>query len=343
MTRLLMTDILARFITICVVALTTSDAVGWNALGHKVVAEIAWRQLSPEQRKSVVEILRRHPRFDRDFAGKMEDNALTGDKSIEDHWIFLQAATWPDIIRKDKEHDRPEWHYIDLPTFLDESDRTAFAGKLPVNISTEFPTNIPREHYNIVQAIELCRESLGGKAGPEVKAQAYCWLMHLVGDIHQPLHCTALFSKSHFPKGDRGGNEIKLKKGKNLHSLWDNLLGRASYIRNVDGAALELSNKKHYGDVWNSATKEMSPALWAKDGRDLCEKAVYSDAILSAVRSTTVGPDVEPIELPEEYYTKAGEVARKQVITAGLRLGEFLKGEGSQRLQRSRATVRTAK
>ena len=42
---------------------------------------------------------------------------------------------------------------------------------------------------------------------PDVKAMAYCWLFHLVGDIHQPLHCTALFSAEHFPKGDRGGFE----------------------------------------------------------------------------------------------------------------------------------------
>jgi hypothetical protein len=46
------------------------SAAAWNALGHKVVAEIAWRQLSPEQRNTIVETLRRHPRFDADFAGK---------------------------------------------------------------------------------------------------------------------------------------------------------------------------------------------------------------------------------------------------------------------------------
>ena len=91
----------ARLAVFFVVAISADQVFAWNALGHKVVAEIAWRQLSPDQRKSIVEILRRHPRFDKDFAGKMDDNALTGDKSIEDHWIFLQAATWPDIIRKD--------------------------------------------------------------------------------------------------------------------------------------------------------------------------------------------------------------------------------------------------
>lgn len=303
------------------------QAFAWNALGHKTVAEIAWRQLAPEQRSSIVEVLRRHPRFDQDFAAKMDDNALTGAKSIEDHWIFLQAATWPDIIRGNKEFDQPEWHYIDLPLFLSESDRISFASSLPVNIATDYPGKAPRENYNVVQAIALCRETIAGKAGADVKAVAYCWLMHLVGDIHQPLHCTALFDVDHFPKGDRGGNEIKLVKGKNLHSLWDNLLGRASYLRQVDTAAAELSDKKRFGDVWATATKEMSPAEWANDGRSVCEQIVYAEATLVAVRNSPSGRDISPIELPEDYYTRAGGVARRRVIMAGLRLGAFLKAD----------------
>jgi len=232
------------------------DALAWNNLGHKVVAEIAWQQLEPEQRKSIVETLRRHPKFDRDFVSKMDDNSLTGDKAIEDHWIFLHAATWPDIIRDDKEYDRPDWHYIDLPTFLDLSDKSAFAGKLPVNISTEFPSAIPQKEFNAVQAIQLCKAMLASKAGPDVKAMAYCWLMHLVGDIHQPLHCTALFSVEHFPKGDKGGNYIKVQRGKNLHSLWDGLLGRQYYLRDVVKVAAELSDKPKNANIWESAGKE---------------------------------------------------------------------------------------
>ena len=106
------------------VSVWASQALAWNSLGHKVVAEIAWRQLSAEQRQSIVDTLRRHPRFDADFVAKMDDDAAKGDKATQDHWIFQHAATWPDVIRKNKEHDRPEWHYIDLPQFLDESDRT---------------------------------------------------------------------------------------------------------------------------------------------------------------------------------------------------------------------------
>jgi hypothetical protein len=95
--------------------IAAGSAHGWNALGHKAVAEIAWQQLDEPTRQAIVDILRRHPRFDTDFQGKMEDSAAKGDKAVQDHWIFQSAATWPDEIRKNKEYDRPEWHYINLP------------------------------------------------------------------------------------------------------------------------------------------------------------------------------------------------------------------------------------
>src|SRR3954452_9058931 len=82
------------------------QALAWNSLGHKAVAEIAWRQLDPGQRQAIVDTLRRHPRFDVDFQAKMEDSAAKGDKATQDHWIFQHAATWPDENRKNKEYDR---------------------------------------------------------------------------------------------------------------------------------------------------------------------------------------------------------------------------------------------
>ncbi len=86
----------------------------------------------------------------------MEDNVAKGDKAKQDHWIFHQATAWPDIIRKVQPYDRPEWHYIDIPQYLDPSDQMAFANGLPVNIATDFPGKVPREKYNVVQAIALC-------------------------------------------------------------------------------------------------------------------------------------------------------------------------------------------
>jgi hypothetical protein len=305
------------------------SAFAWNNLGHKVVAEIAWRQLDPSTRQEVVETLRRHPRFDIDFAAKVEDEAAKGDKATQDRWIFQHAATWPDIARglKGQErqtYNRPEWHYIDLPLYLNPSDRKAFGNNLPVNISLKYPSPIEREHYNVVQAIAYARQTLAGRAGPDVKAVAYCWLFHLVGDLHQPLHSTALFSMEHFPKGDKGGNEIPLTRGRNLHSLWDGLLGSQYYTRNVDKAVTELSDRERYGDVWNFARRETDPRKWAAESHKLATSFVYDDLILKAVRGTPPEQKIEPIMLSDAYLKEAGDRARRRVIAAGLRLGVLL-------------------
>src|SRR5207253_9073550 len=178
---------------------------------------------------------------------------------------------------KNKEYDRPKWHYINLPLFLDASDRNALAGKSPVNLSAEYPTSIDNHNYNAIQAIAWSRSMIASKADPGVKAIAYCWLIHLVGDIHQPLHSTALFSADRFRKGDEGGNQIPLAKGKNLHSLWDGLLGKQYYMRNVDKAVKELSDKSRFGDVWESAGKETDSRKWADESHALCASFVYDD------------------------------------------------------------------
>jgi hypothetical protein len=308
------------------IGVVSCPAFAWNSLGHKVVAEIAWQQLEPEQRQKIIDLLRRHPRFDTDFAAKMEDASQSGDKATQDHWIFQHAATWPDVIRKNKDFDRPTWHYIDLPIYLNDSDQKAFAGRLPVNISADYPTKLRNEQYNVLQAFAYCKATLRSNAAPGVKAIACCWLFHLVGDMHQPLHSTGLFSVEHFPKGDEGGNKIPLVRGKNLHSLWDGLLGTQYYMRNVEKAVKELHENETYKTAWESAAKEMDPRKWIEESHDQCISFVYADVILDAVRAAPAGAEIPKIVLPEDYYSTAGEIARERIIRAGVRLGELLKG-----------------
>jgi hypothetical protein len=83
---------LATLAGLCIAA----TALAWNGLGHMVAAEIPWQQLDDPTRQQIVDTLRRHPRFAEDFKKKMPDDVATADKSVQDHWIFQQAATWPD-------------------------------------------------------------------------------------------------------------------------------------------------------------------------------------------------------------------------------------------------------
>ena len=260
--------------------LVASDALAWNAVGHRVIAEIAWQQLTPERRQEIVDTLRHHPRFAEDFVAKMPREVASGDQEMQDRWIFWQAAVWPDVGRGGP-YDHPTWHYIDLPVYLDKGDRKALANRLPFNLSSKYPTAGGPTDYNVVQAIAYSRATIDDQsAGSDAKALAYCRLFHLVGDLHPPLHSSALVSVEQFPEGDRGGNSIPLTRGRNLHSLWDNLLGRSETYNNIRKVAAELSDRRVYRDVWNSAAKETDIRKWAAESHELAQSFTYSPAIL---------------------------------------------------------------
>jgi len=189
-------------LSLLVLLASPATAYAWNALGHKVVADIAWQRIDPATREKIVATLRRHPRFDEDFAKRMPDGV------DDDRWIFQHAATWPDLARglkgEDRRtYDRPTWHYVNFPLFV--------GGERPllgVNLSTEYPTALDANKWNVAQAVKHCQATLQGDAAPSDKALAYCWLFHLVGDLHQPMHSTALFCER-FPTGDRSRKEYE--------------------------------------------------------------------------------------------------------------------------------------
>jgi S1/P1 Nuclease len=105
----------------------------------------------------------------------------------------MQASRWADDIRiQDRAQNRPSWHYVNLP-FKPENQ--------PATVQTREP-----EPVNILTAMAENESVVKKETHGERKAIALAWLFHLVGDIHQPLHTTQLFTVE-YPKGDRGGNE----------------------------------------------------------------------------------------------------------------------------------------
>src|SRR5262245_39070827 len=104
-------------------SLAALPSYAWNATGHKIVASIAFRQLNSAEQTKIVDLLNRHPRFTEDFADEMPEEIRAAD-SAQQEWIFQQAAVWPDLIRppgpdaKIAFH-RSQWHYVNLPLFLD--------------------------------------------------------------------------------------------------------------------------------------------------------------------------------------------------------------------------------
>jgi hypothetical protein len=172
-------------------------AYAWNALGHKVISEVAWQRLSSGYRQEIVRTLRRHPRYDEDFANRL------GSDGPEDQLVFLHASTWPDIARGIRgeargRFDQGTWHYVN-EVYVIDGFSPASLPNLELRIGEQ--DSAPR-NWNVSQAFQACLDTLSSDATPSAKALAYCWLFHLVGDIHQPMHSTALFCER-FPEGDR--------------------------------------------------------------------------------------------------------------------------------------------
>jgi|SRR5579872_7504521 len=306
-----------------------SQAMAWSAAGHKFVASIAFARLTPAEREKVIEVLREHPRFQQDFIEKLPSEA--SDESSKNEWHFQEAAIWPDVARgfrgDDAKYNHGTWHYINLPHFLNESDRDALNGKLDINISL-VPPEKPIEQMNAIQMLRVSRKMLSDKStSPQDKAIMLAWLFHLVGDIHQPLHSSALFSKNLFHDGDRGGNRVLTVQHRNLHSLWDGLPGADATLRTAHQEALKLIADVDLAKLGETATAELDEETWLNESRDLAVNFVYSPDLMAYLRNIEQegGKELKPFGFDEEYLRAGGKICDKRVVQAGYRLGAILK------------------
>jgi hypothetical protein len=273
-----------------------------------------------------VDILREHPRFQPDFLDAMPENV-----EARDEWIFQQASVWPDIARGFKgdalkEFNHGTWHYINVPHYLNASDREAL-DRLKVNDSLDPPAK-PAEDMNAIQTIKVARALFADTdANPRDKAIMMAWLFHLVGDIHQPLHSTALFSAKLFPEGDRGGNLIPTVQRRNLHSLWDGFPGGKVDLREAHQDVLKLLAIPELAELGERSARELDEKQWMDESHELCVNVVYGPELLGYLRNreTEGGTDLQPISLPEEYLKAGGKVCDRRAVQAGYRLAAVLK------------------
>jgi hypothetical protein len=279
----------------------------WNNTGHMVTARLAWRKLSDEQRSSATAILKKHPHYD-EFLKADQPSGYS-----EDEWVFLRAATWPDWVRSHHTADfhHATWHYINYP-FVAPGSKIDPAKHQP-----------PKEEANIVWALPLAIAK--AKNGTQEDRAIYlCWILHLLGDIHQPLHTTALFSGS-FPAGDRGGNlaYVVLHDGANktkLHPMWDGLLGKSTSQSALERVVkqVEALPKKDQDAIKQSVEANKSIESWAKESFEIAKQSAYLDGKLPVGDGHEDAADI-PVA-PADYVRNSGHVARVQVAKAGLRL-----------------------
>ena len=310
-----------------------SPALAWNAAGHRIIASIAFRQLAESEQAEVVAMLKKQPRFVRDFADEMPEEVRSGGEKAQNEWLFQQAAVWPDMVRggpPDKRaFNRSEWHYINLPLFLNDAAKAELEGKLTANVVTDVPADATTEtaRMNVVQAIRFARhECANPAASPESRAVLLAWLFHTVGDIHQPLHGTAMFSPRLFPEGDRGGNSVRVQQSGNLHSLWDQFPGADDSFRATRNRAIAYIENPPVVEPAKSAKSMLDEQMWAIESQQIAEAAVYDVEVRPALsRMEASGGPIEPIKLSEAYLKAGGTISEARLVEAGYRLGAVLK------------------
>lgn len=298
-------------------------ALAWHDVAHRYTAELAFASISAATQREVTAVLREHPRYQEDFAAYMPAEIAAGSEYEQGEWLLEQASIWPDLARdfpddERSKYNRSTWHYINRMVWLESGDEEALRGKLDHNMATNFSPPL-RQSLNSVQALrgnlEVWRDS---SASMSDRAIALCWILHLVGDMHQPLHNVALFSSAYFPKGDRGGNSVKVSWGdqtSNLHAVWD---GIPSGLDDLTPTARTLRSIEE--DVVDDAAIE----VWLSDHARIAERFVYTDDVKAQVLSKLRAGQDPVVSLSHEYLVAGESIARRQVNLAGHRIAALL-------------------
>lgn len=224
-----------RLALVACLLLLAPVALGWSALGHRLVGELAQRHLTPAARAQVAELLAGEP-----------DPTLGG------------VAYWADALRNtdpDRFRQTSRWHYVNFP----EGE------------CRYVPRRDCADGNCVIGAIEAQRAILADRSQPrEARRDALKFLVHLVGDVHQPMHAGN--------RDDKGGNEFQVSlrtelepeayarehyrdgvMGTNLHSIWDYyILGTPGWNLHQYADRLDLAE-------WppQSTTATTDPAAWA--------------------------------------------------------------------------------
>jgi hypothetical protein len=266
--------------TFTVVAITASAPPlrAWGAAGHRVVARIAWEQMTPAARSAASDLLER---------GGPD--------------AFYAAATWADEVRSSRP-DTYNWHFVDI--------RVPFDAYLP-------DRDCPQTDRGdcVIAALARLRATVADPARPAgARTEALKFIIHFVGDLHQPLHAT--------DNHDRGGNDVRVLplraedgRNTNLHAAWDTGLINLSTETEPARAGRLLSGvQARPVDVLG-----LNVERWVLESNRVGRQAVYG------YRTFTAGTTgAEPIALDDAYRTTAVAAIDRQLLVAGVRLGALL-------------------
>jgi hypothetical protein len=211
---------------------------------------------------------------------------------------YFHAANWADYIKRSRPETKP-WHFVDLPY---DPESTGSVPALPGS-------------PNAISQLAALRQGLGETDDPAEQLDPLRFIMHIVGDLHQPLHCiTRITPDFPAPQGDRGGNDFKLRGPyHNLHSLWDD-----SVNLQLPDSAESLADEIVTRHPRASLAREIGlrdPEGWAREGFAIAVKRGYGPLEKAA--------DDRPT--PSNRYLRAAcEIGQRQAALGGYRLADLL-------------------
>jgi hypothetical protein len=249
-------------------------AQAWGPDGHVIVARIAELRLTPEASKKIQVLL---------------NDARISDESF---------CNWADYVRRDRSETAP-WHFVDIPYDAEQYE----------------PVRDCANHQGCV--IEAVRDTARMIADPDAseseRVEALKFLVHFVGDLHQPLHCAER-------NGDKGGNLCMVvlpgeSKPKKLHVVWDvDLVKKNLSVHQMDAltfaALLNSRITKEQAEKWKTG----SSADWAWESHLLAVTKTY--ATIPAHTGNKI--------LTRDYVETNQSVVDEQFKRAGVRLAELL-------------------
>ena len=266
--------------------LAASPAAAWWEYGHQTVAAIADKEIAPQTRAGIDRLLRQ---------SKLLDTPTCPARTIE------EASVWPDCVKQlgDRFSYAYNWHFVDI------------------DVCKPFDPKGPCAGGNcVISQIGRNQRLLADRTlNPRERLMALIFLVHFVGDLHQPLHASER-------DGDQGGNRLKVHYGAiphtNLHSVWDGLLADRAISTPPGGAAGLLQGTTPES---RAAMAQGSATDWAKESWQLSHDIVYPTATHSPACPPTSPADAG---LDEAAIRQLVPVVRDQVLKGGVRLARML-------------------
>lgn len=279
--------------------LTAGPAVAWGDEGHKVVALIAWGMMTPRA-KGAVNIIMAHD----------TDKLTAAD--------FASKATWADKFRDtSRGSTTAPWHYVNLEIAKPDLKAACFDFPKVGGPASSGPSN-----DCVVHKIEQFEQELrnpGTTADEKVLALKY--LLHFVGDVHQPLHA----SDDHDHGGNcewvsfDGGGFFGMGRGSTkLHTYWDtNVVKKLG--QDPKAVATLLTSQITAGELaqWQRGTARD----WAIDSYNVARRTAYN---LGPRPACGHANESNASKLTPEYETAAKQAAALQLEKAGVRLATIL-------------------